>query len=393
MKRWVLRLHRWSGLLIAVIVVIVGGTGALTTYQSEFDAWLNGDLLRVEPSVSQIERTRAGNAQPADPLAALPLDQIVTLAEAVASGLYASSVRLPQTRRESIEVSVARTGTQDFAGWYVYVDPYRGHVLGQRPFDPDPWSRRGIVASLYEVHYSLAASRPGVWLVSGVATVWLVTSMLGLVLAWPRSWADLRRAFRVRVSSGAVQFNRQVHRLTGLLAAPFLIVVLATGIALNLSAQATGLLERFSPLTFEPALTQRAMKAAVAPTGWQAAADVAQSVQPNAQAYSLYLDLQRGVYVVRMREPGAVHRRGQTRVYVDALEPRVLAVWNPRAGSAGDRVWGWQNPLHSGHAFGAPGRVIVFVSGLAALLFVLTGVPLWFARRPAQPLISGGGVR
>jgi uncharacterized iron-regulated membrane protein len=85
-----------------------------------------------------------------------------------------------------------------------------------------------------------------------------------------------------------------------------------------------------------------------------------------------------------MREPGAIHRRGQTRVYVDASDAAVLAVWNPGSGSAGDRFMSWQNPLHSGYAFGGTGRVIVFLSGLAAVLFVATGVPLWYARRRAR---------
>lgn len=384
MNRWLLRLHRWSGLLIAVIVVVVGGTGALTTYQSELDAWLNRDLLRVELPATQSVQTSAGSAQRAYPALTLPLDRIVAAAEAAAPGLRAASVRLPQTSRESVEVSVARPDAQDFSGSYVYVDPYRGHVLGLRPFDPDPWSRRGIVASLYEVHYSLAASRAGVWLVSGVAALWIVTSMFGLVLAWPRSWADLRRVFRVRTDGRSAQFNRQVHRLTGLLAAPFLVVILATGIALNLSPQATGVLRLFSPLTFEPVLPQRVTAPAAAPIGWQAAVDAARIAQSNAQPYSLYLDSQRNAYVIRMLEPRAIHRRGQVRVYVDAFDASVLTVWSPRAGSAGDRLWSWQNPLHSGHAFGLAGRVIVFVSGLAAMVFVFTGVPLWLARRPAR---------
>jgi uncharacterized iron-regulated membrane protein len=256
-------------------------------------------------------------------------------------------------------------------------------VQGSRPFDPEPWSRRGIVASQYEVHYSLAASRVGVWLVSAIAAVWLVTTLLGVVLAWPRSWEALRRTLRVR-TGGLVQFNHDLHRLTGLLAAPFLVVVLATGVALNLSPQATGLVQQFSPLTFEPALPVRAAATVGAAIGWQAALDAAIAAQPAAQPYSLYLDPARSVYVVRMREAGAIHRRGQTRVYLAMDDGSVLAVWNPRKGSAGDRFWGWQNPLHSGHAVGAVGRLIVFLSGLAAMLFVFTGLPLWFARRPAR---------
>jgi uncharacterized iron-regulated membrane protein len=372
MKRWLLRLHRWSGLLIAALVVIVGCTGALTTYQHEVDSWLNRDLLRV------VEPDLRGQSQ-----RVLALDPIVAAAAATMPGMQATGVRLPQSRRESVEVSVAPFDANDFAGRYVYVEPYLGTVLGSRPFDPDPWSRRGIVASLYEVHYSLAASRIGVWLVSAMAAVWLVTILFGVVLAWPRSWEAVRRASRVRIG-GVVQFNHDLHRLTGLLAAPFLLVVLATGIALNLSPQATGVVQKFSPLTFEPAFPQRAPVTVSAAIGWQAALDAAVAAQPAARPYSLYRDAVRNVYVVRMREAGAIHRRGQTRVYIAMDDASILAVWNPRNGSAGDRLWGWQNPLHSGHAFGAVGRLLVFLSGVAAMLFVFTGVPLWFARRPAR---------
>jgi uncharacterized iron-regulated membrane protein len=127
--------------------------------------------------------------------------------------------------------------------------------------------------------------------------------------------------------------------------------------------------------------------------GWQEAVDAARIAQPASAPFAVYRDAVRQLYVVRMREPGAIHRRGQVRVYVaarscvdanrctDAGNATVLAVWNPRLGSAGDRFISWQNPLHSGYAFGGAGRAIVFLSGLAAVLFVVTGVPLWYARR------------
>jgi uncharacterized iron-regulated membrane protein len=211
-------------------------------------------------------------------------------------------------------------------------------------------------------------------------------SCIGLLLAWPRSLPQLRRLLRVRTHSSLAHFNLDVHRLTGLLAAPVLVTVLATGIALNLSPQATGLLQRFSPLTFEPPLPPRQSApagtgVATSGIGWQAALDATRRAQPGARPFSLYRDASRQVYVARMREPGAIHRRGQTRVYVDAHDGGVLTAWNPRDGSAGDWLWAWQNPLHSGHACGGIGRALVFLGGLAALLFVVTGVPLWLARR------------
>jgi uncharacterized iron-regulated membrane protein len=382
MKRWLLRLHRWSGLLIAAAVLIVGSTGALTAYQAEIDRWLNPDLLRIAPPRGTDAAGRAPTSETSRNQ--ISFDALLQAAESVWPGMQATSVRLPQAPDESVEVSVAPPGAQDFSGHYVYVDGYRGDVLGSRPFAPDAMSRRGIVASLYQMHYSLAASRAGVWIVSAVAAIWIMTSLFGLALAWPRSWREWRRVARLRLQGNAAQFNLSLHRLVGLCAAPVLVIVLATGIALNLSPQATGLLQRFSPLTFEPALPAREPSAEPSVIAWQSAIDAARLAQPAARLYSAYFDPQRSIYVVRMREQGAIHRRGQLRVYVDAHDAQVLAIWNPRTGSAGDRLWAWQNPLHSGHAFSAVGRLLVCVSGIAALLFVVTGVPLWFARRPAR---------
>jgi uncharacterized iron-regulated membrane protein len=162
------------------------------------------------------------------------------------------------------------------------------------------------------------------------------------------------------------------------------LVVLATGISLNFAPQTAALVQRLSPLTSEPVLPARPMTTALAAIGWQGAVAAARRAQPGSSPFAIYRDAARNHYVVRMREPGAIHRRGQTRVYVDGSNATVLAVWNPRLGSAGDRFMSWQNPLHSGHAFGGAGRVIVFLCGMAAVLFVATGVPLWYARRRAR---------
>jgi len=340
----------------------------LTTYQQEIDAWLNPDLLRVDS---------AGGASQS-------LDHLVAAAVAVRPGLGVAGVRLPQSPGDSVEVSVAPRSARVFAGWYVYVDPHDARVLGARPFDPDPWSRRGIVASLYEVHYSLAASRTGVWIVTIATGLWVVTSLLGVWMTWPGSARGWRRALRVRFSGSAARVNRDLHRSTGLLSAAFVVIVLATGILLNLAPQTAAVVQRFSPLTSEPALPARPAPKAIAAIGWQRAVEAARHAQPGSAPFAIYSDAARGLYVVRMRELDVIHRRGQTRVYVDARQATVLAVWNPRRGSAGDRFMSWQNPLHSGHAFGGAGRVIVFLCGMAAVLSVVTGVPLWYARRRAR---------
>lgn len=363
-----LRLHRWSGLAIALVVLCVGCTGALTTYQREIDGWLNPDLLRVEPA------SRPTQA----------LDHLVAAAITSRAGLDVIGVRLAQAAGDTVEVSLASRSGNVFDGWYVYVNPYDARVLGARPFAPDTWARRGLVASLYEVHYSLAASRTGVWIVTLVAGLWIATSLVGVWLAWPRSRRGWRRAFHIHFAGSAARINRDLHRTTGLLTVTVVVIVLATGILLNLSSQTATVVQGFSTLTSEPVLPARVLSQPGHDTGWQAAIDAARRAEPASVPFAIFRDGTRKLYIVRMRENDAIHRRGQTRVYVDARDAAVLAVWNPRSGSAGDRFMAWLNPIHSGFAFGAAGRLLVFLSGLAAMMFVITGLPLWYARRRAR---------
>jgi uncharacterized iron-regulated membrane protein len=83
-----------------------------------------------------------------------------------------------------------------------------------------------------------------------------------------------------------------------------------------------------------------------------------------------------------MRQPGEVRQGdGLTRVSVDAFSGAVLRVRDPLTAASGDTFFNWQFPLHTGEAFGLAGRVLVSVSGLAPLLFMVTGLVLWLGRR------------
>ena len=45
---WV-SMHRWSGIILGLLVVLIGVTGSLLVYEDELDTLLNPDLFRVEP--------------------------------------------------------------------------------------------------------------------------------------------------------------------------------------------------------------------------------------------------------------------------------------------------------------------------------------------------------
>ena len=71
-------------------------------------------------------------------------------------------------------------------------------------------------------------------------------------------------------------------------------------------------------------------------------------------------------------------------VSVDPWQGKVLAVQDPRRMKTVDWIGVWQRPLHEGGGLGALWRFLVFLSGFLPLLFVITGLSMWWLKRRAR---------
>jgi uncharacterized iron-regulated membrane protein len=71
----------------------------------------------------------------------------------------------------------------------------------------------------------------------------------------------------------------------------------------------------------------------------------------------------------------------KSQVSIEQYSGAVLRIQGPHEASAGDHVLGWLFPLHTGQAFGLPGRILMVAVGLAPMGLYMTGVILWWNRR------------
>jgi uncharacterized iron-regulated membrane protein len=92
-----------------------------------------------------------------------------------------------------------------------------------------------------------------------------------------------------------------------------------------------------------------------------------------------------GVYRVWLRRPDDVRRvYGDAIVWLDQWSGAVLHVRDRGTLPGGEAFLHWQFPLHSGEAFGRPGRLVVFGAGLTPLLLAVTGTLIWRRKRRAR---------
>jgi len=321
-------IHRWLGLTIGTLAVVLGVTGAILAIDPVQQAWqapvAPGDLA-VATLVERVTRTVPG----AEEIRHLPSGAIVVFSFA---------------------------GDQPQAS---YVDPADGRVLGA-------WQASALPRWVKNLHRSLLLGDAGRWGAAGIALAMGLVCVSALVLLLRRMGGWRRLAARVRGS-----LAQRIHVVAGRVVLAVLFLTSLT--ALTMSASTLGLValdtrtepEVLSVVTGKPALP-----------GAQLATLQSLAVQ----------DLR------KLNFPGATDPEDTWKVvtaqgqgWIDRYSGQMLA-WQDA--TLAQRVYDLAVVLHTGEA-AWPWAVVLGLVGASVLLFWLSGLVIWWQARRQAPHITG----
>lgn len=388
--RWV-AFHRWLGLVAGATLVVIGLTGSLFVFYEEIGERLEPALRRVPP--------RAGGRS-----AYLSWDELIGAAEAAKPvGSRLSSMTGPAHDSAAARFSFVAPGKtpEGNVAREFCVDPYTAKVLGESRLAEHPVWR--VCAFLFDLHYSLKIPAVGGTIVGVLAVIGLLSLFTGLWLWWP-GVQRLTSALTVRRNAGAVRVNFDVHRVAGFYFAPVLGAVLVSGVWMNLPEPFIAVVKLFSPgtragqadaphsrtngsppLHFTNVLTEVRLRYPEGRLNWASLPDKPEDVFV--------------VSLTGFSQPG-LSRWSERTVSWDQFGGGLLRVEDAaHRRTAGDTFLAWQWPLHSGQAFGWPGRLVVCATGFVPLVLYVTGLRVWLVkrravRRPeAMPAATGGAAR
>jgi uncharacterized iron-regulated membrane protein len=363
---WV-SVHRWLGLTLGCVGALLGLTGSLLVFSGEIDGALNPQRFAVSGTTFASSYT--------DLLAAA----------STAAGEKSRPLLVQMPTRAGGPVMVALRPREGEGVLRVYLDPASARVL-------DVSRGAGFVDTVHRFHESLMVR--GLWgreFIGIVGIAMLISALSGLYLWWPgRRKVRPALAFRPRLA-----VHRNLHYFFGFYASWVLAVVAFTGIYLAYPNAMREAVNAFSPVSLAlrggPATGPASSPApAVARSGRaqdigpDKAATIAQALVPDAEVANI--GLPRGAsdpYRIVLREPGDPHtvRGGNAVVLVDSSNGTVLRQVDASTRTVGDTFLAWQNPLHTGEAFGIASRVLVSAAGLVPSLLFVTGVIMWLRAR------------
>ena len=385
------RWHFYAGLFVAPFMVLLALTGIIYLFKPQLDPLMYGHLLTVPAA----EHALSADEQMQRAQAAFPQGKI--------------SKYLPPADATASAQFVMHDGGREVT---VFDHPYRGTVLGEQD------AKNNLQAIARALHGELMIGTLGDRLIELAAGWGVMLVVSGLYLWWPRGtsaggvlWPRFNRRGRV--------FWRDLHAVVGFWGAAFLLVMLLTGMAwtgfwgkqyaelwnrfpaamwnnvpqsdqqarvLNTATQQTvpwALENTPMPMSGDHAehMNHGAMHAApAAPTvSLQQVVDLATSrkVEPG---YSITSPTTAsGVFTVSVF---ADDPRNDATLHVDQYTGRVLADvrWADYNNVARATETGVM--LHEGKMFGWVNQLIVLLICLMILLSAVSGVVIWWKRRP-----------
>lgn len=359
MRQVLLQLHTWGGLTIGLLVVLLGLSGSALVYRADFERWETLELRSVEPAGAR-----------------LALDDIVTTALTAELSKTVARIVLTEDARSSVEVVLQDPGARNLKEarlLSVFVDPYRGNVLGTQSRDS------GWIWWLQDFHYALFAGEPGLKINGVAAIVLVVLALSGPVLWWP-GWKHRRFAFRVRRRPSAALW-RDVHAVAGVAACVLLLILSVTALYYAFRSTATAVIALASGTSgVAPPAVDIATETSQ-PATLDALVVAARTAIPQARLDELRPARRPGSPAsISFRMPGDVVI-GRHRMFVDPMSARVLRVDRFESLPAGARALGSMQPLHFGTIGGRLTQALWFIAGLVPAALFGSGLWLWIRRR------------
>lgn len=347
MRRTLFQVHKWIGLILAILIVPVSLSGSALVWHDALDTLVNparyattGEALLGPQAYVDAARTRLS-----------PGDRITQLT-------------MPEDGGPAI-IAATRAGKSQAgppARTMVYLDPPTARVLDVAD------SRSGLVRTLHVLHGSLLAPGVGRQIVGWIGVAMMVSCFTGLWLWWPivGAWARGLRWRRHR------NLDTNLHHLTGFWVALPLFVLSLTGAWISFP----GFFGAFSGQAARGGGPDRAAAFRAKPLEHPALALNAVVASARTLARG---DLRSIAWPTDKRSDWSVAFAGERPVTVTVADDSGTVARAPDRAKGG--IARLMRRIHDGTGMGGLWQAIIFAGGVIPAILGVTGVIMWLRAR------------
>lgn len=371
-KKSVLWLHKWLGLLSGLVVLIVSLTGCVYVFHDDLKVLFYPDKYYIAQ--------QSVNNQSAQ---ALPLSTLTAIAQnALPDGEEVSRIDLYPAKDRTWIFRAVKTNEDalTYTAYFkynkrVFIDPYTGKVQAVEN------SKTEFFQLVLQLHMNLLLGKKIGHTVVSVSTImFLILTVTGLVLWWPKKWKfkTLKKGLSFDFSVKWKRLNYDLHNVLGFYSLLFALLLGFTGLLFSYPS-----LKEFYSNSFNKLSTNEPAKTISFNTVPQQKA----SSLDNALVYTLAKHPLADMMSVRLKKNEGLHdiqvRMLKNRTgsfvwyYFNKNDGQITKIKSSNQTPAGDWLAGMNYDLHTGAFGGIFTKILYFLASLVCGSLPVTGFIIW----------------
>jgi len=367
-KIW-FKIHLYLGLTAGIILMVIGITGALLSFQKEIIWLFNKDSYVVEISgTKQSEKQIIDNFNLKFPEAKI------------------KALTINSDPSSSVVINIASNakGKAGRRGINYYINPYNSEILpnveGAKTFK-----------FIERIHRGLIAGDVGKQIVGASTLLLLILMISGVVVYFPRLKRAFFKSFTFKFKHKGRSFLSTMHSALGMWVLPFYLVSTITGLSLSY--------HWFNDILYKSAgvekkshkkhsmknavlnMVQNRQKEDLSSQKIQNVFDLFKENITDYSSASLKFEAKKDVFTLNYLKKEPQHYRARNEISLDLRNNTVVKHEEFSKQPLEEKLLKSMIQIHTGEYFGKIGQILMLLASSTMALFTITGFMMYFQRR------------
>jgi len=371
-KKVAQKIHLWLGLSSGIIVIILGITGCLYSFEEELRP-----IIHDYYYVDNVKNKK------------LPVSQLIEIAKEVNKAnpqQLLSGCQMFNDKERTAVVSFSEELDRD-ALWYwnryqsisIYIDPYTGTVKKTEEYNSE------FFVFIRMLHQTLCLKREIGDAIVGTATIIFIISLItGLILWWPKnkSAAKQRFWFRWKDTTKWKRKNYDLHNIFGFYTMIFGLILALTGLVWAFECYDNGIQWVLNGgKTFENEFVESDTTHYVSHTPVDKVYAITNQLYPKAKYYYMSVPAAEDSLATIFTFAGHKTRFDDVSIEFDRYTGKILKTTTYDDKNTGEKFRDLNYDLHVGSILGLPGKILAFFASLVCASLPITGFLIWWGRK------------
>ncbi len=352
------KLHLILGLSAGFILLIVGFTGAMLSFEKEILSAINQDTYKV----SVLEQGK------------LSIKELLEKFQEQKPQSKINGISISSFEDDSVSINVAGEGQNARKGVTYYVNPYTAEILPEL---------KGVsfFKSVENIHRRLLLDDFGKQVVALCVVSLLVLIFSGIYIYFPRLKKSFLQSLKLNFQSKGRFFLANLHSAIGMWVIPFYLVFCLTGLYWSYDFVSNGLHTITGVEKPKKPQMQGFLGEKISFDDISLAVDTFKNLVENKYSSATLRFPQKGsVYSFDYLAVDVPHERAKNKIEFDIKTNQVSKHEKYEDKTLTQKLMGSILPLHTGEYFGVVGQTLMFLASLMMPLFAITGLMLYVKR-------------